>query len=425
MQNITRYLKKKSVMISAGLLLMQQSLALAAPLELSLEESVRLALQNNPAVQIAGADREKSMWGIDEAKAGKYPTVSLGSSYNYNENTNDFSAKDINNNLRLNWQLYSGGRIEKQIEQARLGLTSADLNVEKTKQQLKLDTATAYYNVLQAEHMVSVNQETADNLKEHQKVVTAKYEAGIVAKSDVLRSEVELSNAEQNLIKSQNQYALAVSSLNNIMNVDANSELHLKDELQHIAYDKTLEQSIELAKTNRPDIAQADTSVRMAANNLKIAESGKAPAVSLSASTGWNDSVLPDTDNWSVGVSASWNVFDAGATNSKIKQAKTAVDKAILQSEQTADSVEQEVRQSYLGMKEAEKRLETVNVAVDKAKEDLYIAKEKYSAGVGTNLDVIDAQLALTQARTNHIQALYDYNVNQAKLDKAIGVTVN
>ncbi|MCX7781342.1 MAG: TolC family protein [Negativicutes bacterium] len=414
----------KAALLTAGLLFMQCSLAAAAPLALTLEDSIEMAIRQNPSLQIAQADKEKSAWSVAESKAGRLPTISLGSSYSVNDKTNDFSTADVNNSVRLNWQVYSGGRVENQIKQAEIGLKSADLAVEKTKQQLKLDTASAYFAVLQAENLVSVNQETVNNLKEHQKVVQAKYAAGVVAKSDVLRAEVELANAEQNLIKAQNQYELAVSGLNNILNVAGDTAIDLKDDLKYTAYSGTLDEYIAQAKQNRPDIAQAVNSVKIAETGVKIAQGGKQPTVSLAASSGWNDSLLPRDGNWSVGLSASWNVFDAGSTSAKIKQAEAVLAKASLQVEQIEDSVEQEVRQAFLSLKEAEKRLATVNVAVDKAKEDLFIAREKYAAGVGTNLDVIDAQLALTQARTNHIQALYDYNLNKAKLDKAIGLPV-
>lgn len=425
MKSTTGYLKKQASLFAAGVLLLHNSLVLAAPTQLTLEESIKLALSNNPAVQISAADKEKSLWGVNDAKSGRYPTVSLSSGYSANDRSADLLSEDLNNSLRLNWQIYNGGRVENQIEQAKLGLVSADLGMEKTKQQLKLDTATGYYSILQAGNMVAVGRETVDNFKEHRKVVQAKYEAGVVAKSDMLRSEVELANAEQNLIKYENQYDLAVFNLITLMNINADIGLELVDELQYVASDRTLEESLQLARTNRPDIAQANAAARSASYGVAQAESGKLPSVAFSASTGWDNKLLPNGDNWSVGLSASWNVFDASSTKAKIKQAESSREKAVLQVEQVTDSAEQEVRQSYLGMKEAEKRLAAVSTAVAKANEDLYIANEKYKAGVGTNLDVIDAQLALTQAKTNHIQALYDYNVNRARLDKAVGTQVN
>jgi outer membrane protein len=110
--------------------------------------------------------------------------------------------------------------------------------------------------------------------------------------------------------------------------------------------------------------------------------------------------------------------------NSKIKQADLSVEKAKEQAKQTSNNVELEVRQVYLSMQEAEKRLDTTQKAIAKAEEDLYIAQEKYNAGVGTSLDVIDARLSFTQAKTNYVQALYDYNTNKVKLNKAVGAEV-
>jgi TolC family type I secretion outer membrane protein len=406
------------------LVFLQHALVFAAPVELSIQDSLDYALKNNPSIQIANEDKKKSEFSVWESKAGKMPTVSLNSGYTYSGSLQDSSTKDgFNNSLRMNWSLYSGGRTEAKIAQAELGVQTADLNVAKSKQQLALDTTTNYYSVLEAKNMRDVNQDTVNNLKAHLNIVQAKYQEGVSAKSEVLRAEVEVANAEQNLIKAQNQYDLAVASLLTTMNMDAGTEIQLKGELAYKADSRTLEEAIALAKQNRPEIAQAQINIDSAQKGMEIAESSNRPTVSLSASTSGSD-FLPTNDNsWSVGASASWNVFDGGVTKSQINQAGTSVAKAKLQAEQTADSIEQEVRQSYLSMKEAEKRLSTTEVTVNKAQEDLYIAQETYKAGVNTNLDVFDAQLAFTQAKTNHVQALYDYNVNKAKLYKAMGVT--
>ncbi|CQR71857.1 Outer membrane protein TolC precursor [Sporomusa ovata DSM 2662] len=413
-------LTNKAAVITAGLIFLQHTFAFAAPVELSLQDSIEYALKNNPSIQIAGEDKKKSELSVGETQAGKMPTVSLGSGYTYQGNSGDDS---FSNSLRLNWPIYSGGRTEAQIEQAKLGVRTADLNVEKSKQQLILDTTANYYSVLEAKNMRAVNEESVNNLKAHLDIVQAKYQEGVAAKSEVLRAEVEVANADQKLIIAQNQYELAVADLLTTMNMEAGTELQLKGELAYQADTRTLAEAISLAKQNRPEMAQAQVSIDSAQKGIEIAESNKRPTVSLSASTGWNDRLLPTDDtNWSVGASASWDIFDAGVTKSKISQAESSVAKAKLQAEQTTDAIEQEVRQSYLNMKEAEKRLSTTQVTVNKANEDLYIAQETYRAGVSTNLDVFDAQLALTQAKTNHVQALYDYNVNKAKLDKAMGV---
>lgn len=419
--------KKKSVrnsakLIAAVLVMLNASVAFAAPVELSLSDSVALALKNNPSIKMAQSDKDKSQWSVSEAQAGRMPTVSLGNSYSLKDH-NPAGTDDLSGSLRMNWQLYSGGRVEGQIDQAKRGVGVADLGVEKTKQQLKLDTTTAYFTILQTKNLVEVNQQSVSNLQEHLNSVQAKYDVGVVAKSDVLRAEVELANAQQNLIKAQNNYDLAVAGLLNTMTIDPGTELALTDTLNYNKYDKTLDDSLQAAQT-RPDVAQAEETVKISETAVKMAKSGKLPSVSLSASNGWNGSVLPGSgdDDWSVGLSASWSIFDAGSTSAKVKQADASLDKAKEQLVQVKNSAALEVRQNYLSMQEAEKRIDTNKVAVGKAEEDLVIAREKYNAGVGTNLDVIDAQLALTQAKTNEIQALFDYNVNVAKIDKAIGL---
>lgn len=421
-------LKKSMPFAVGGLLFWNVAAGWAAPVELTLSESIAAALQNNPTVKMAAADQEKAQWSIKEAEGAKLPSLSLGSSYtNSGAGTFGDEGNDSwSNSLRLSWQLYSGGRTESQISQAKQGLTVANAGMEKTKQQLRLDTTVAYFSVLQARNAVRVNQETVDSLRQHLTNVQAKYDAGVVAKSDVLRSEVELANAEQNLTKAQNTYDGAVVSLNNLVGYAQDTELALKDELSETTDTRTLEECLQQALKNRPEIQQAEANVAIAREGKDIARSSNLPSVNLSGTNSWNDSFLPDDDNrWSVGLSASWNIFDGNITKAKIRSADATWDKAAEQVRQTKDNVETEVRQAYLSVQEAYKRIDTTKTAVAKAEEDVNISQVKYNAGAGTNIEVMDAQLALTQAKTNYIQALYDFNVSKAKLDKATSTVSN
>ena len=263
-------------------------------------------------------------------------------------------------------------------------------------------------------------------LAAHLKNVQAQYEVGTVAKSDVLRSEVELANAQQNLIKAQNTYELAVSSLNNVMGLSLDTELAIKEDLKYEKYSQSLKDSIGYAMVHRPEVIQADANIDAAQKDIQVAKSGYRPSLTFQGAQDWNKDKFPgdDNSNWSLSLIASWTAFDSGVTDAKVKQADAATEKAKQQAKQTRDSVQLEVRQNYLSMQEAEKRIDTSQVAVEKAEEDFKIAQVRYSAGVGTNIDVIDAQVALTQAKTNYIQAMYDYNTSRAKLDKAMGIEV-
>ena len=420
--------KQLTAMLAGSYLVLSTTAGFAAPVELSLDQSIALALQNNPSIKIAQADQESAAWAINEAKSGKQPSVSLSHSSVRAKNVQtDVTGNTFSNDVTLSLPLYTGGQAEGKIDQAKLKSKSADLDVEKTKQQLKLDATNGYFAVLQARNLLQVSKQSVDNLEAHLKNVQAQYSVGTVAKSDVLRSEVEVADAQQSLIKAQNSYDLAVSSLNNVIGLPLDSELSIKDDLKYVQNSLTLDNSISFALANRPEAVQAQVAVDVANQGLKIARSGSKPDVSFSAGTGWSDSEFPGTENndWSMGIKASWNVFDSGLTKAQVKQADFGIDKATEQAKQTKDSIQLEVRQAFLNMKEAEKRISTSQVAVDKAEEDFKIAQVRYSAGVGTNLDVIDAQLALTQAKTNYIQAMYDFNTSKANLDKAMGVAVN
>lgn len=426
----THWKKHLVAALTSGLLMINTVVVLAAPVELTLEDSIAKALQNNPAIKIADASRQSAESEIKVAKGGKLPTLELGHSAARAKTISSTSASNIgnkfSNSATLGVDLYTGGRVEGAIEQAKLNLQVADLDVERSKQQIKLDATNGYYTILQTRNTVSVDQEAVDQMAAHLQNVGAQYNVGTVAKSDVLRSQVELANNQQVLTKAQNAYEIAVSNLNNVMGLPLNTQIQIKDELSYQPYALSLEDSIDYALKNRPEAIQADYNVDVAKQSVKIAKGGKLPTVAASATKGWADNDFPGTNDngWSVGLSATWTPFDSGVTNAKIKQSNSSVEKSLQTAKQTKDTVQLEVRQAYLNMIEAEKRISTSQVTVDQAAEDFKISQVRYSAGVGTNIDVIDAQVALTQAKNNYIQAMYDFNTSKANLTKAMGVPV-
>jgi outer membrane protein TolC len=413
-------------LVMTGLLMLNASMVFAAPPILSLDDSVAMALKNNSAIKIAAVDQDKARFGIDAAEAGRLPVLSLTSSDSRgNSLLGSDTANNFNTSLHISMPIYTGGRISGQIEQAKFNADAADLGVVKAEQQTKLDATTGYFSILQTRNMVQVNQETVDNMVSHLKNVQAQYNAGTVAQGDVLQSEVELANAQQNLTKAQNANAVAEASFNNTVGQALDTQSSYQDEFTYDPYSMTLDDSIKLALKNRPEIGQSQDSIAAAKAGVTIADSGRLPTVDITGGTGRVGSDFPGNNNWSVGVTANWNLFDSGLTKAQVEEAKTAVSTAAIQDKQIRDGIELEVRTDYLSMKEAEQRIQTSAVAVNQGADSLKIAEAKYAAGVGTNMDVIDAQLALTQAKTNATQALYDFNVDKAQLIKAVGSGAN
>lgn len=405
----------------------------AEPLALSLDECIALALKNNASMVIAKLDREKSLWAVKEAKSEKGPSIS------FTHTDSRYSTPPTatipyylwttiyDNEITLSLPVYSGGKLEGQIKQAELNNNVAELAIEATKQQLKQTVTNDYFTVLQYHNELQISQDTVNNYQRHLQDVRAQYNVGTVSKADVLASEVSLADAQNDLIIAQNQYDLAVSSLNNDIGLPLESMLALKEELKYELYSKKLDECVAYALENRPELAQQQAKIAIAQSETDVAQSGYRPSVTFAASQDWYDEELPGTknSNWLVSLTATFNLFDSGETKAKVRQAKANLTTVREETRKTRDAIILEVRQYYLNMREAENRMSTGKVAVEQAEENLRIAEVRYSAGVGTNLDVLDSVLALNKAKTNDIQALYDYNTNKAQLIKAMGTPVH
>ena len=438
MNKKNRFYKKLTALIATGLLTAAVSgTALAADtVQLDLHDSVQMALENNRTIRQALTDVDTAKWTLSKARRTMGPTVTWTSGAN---RIGGDSLDTAHNAHALGMgraytaqgvmPLYNGS-VKGQIKQARYGLNAQDLALEETKQAIRLQATSDYYNILQCRNLIDVDQESVNTLQEHLDNVNAQYRVGTVAKSDVLASQVQLANAQQALVTAQNNYDIAVSTLNNVIGLPTDTVLDIRDQLKYTKYDLTQDDCTNYALDNRADGAAARYAVKMAEAAVETAKAGYQPTVNavVNKSIGGEKPFRHDhtnSDSWSAGVNASWNVFDNGLTQASVKSANMALAKAQEEAAQTDDQIRLDVRKAYLGLQAAEKNIQTTSVAVTRAEEDYKIAQVRYSAGVGTNLDVMDANEKLTTARTNYYTALYNYNTSKASLDKAMGIPVD
>ena len=429
-----KYKKSRQILVTAIVLgLMSAQTAFAAAVEINLDKAIEMALKTNPTVKISEADSSVAKAQKDEAKASRWLSIDYthktarGGYYDPDPSSSQYAPRNSHTNgFTASIPLYTGGKLSGTIEQAVQNYKSSEYGVDESYQAVKLSATNGYYAVLQAIDTVKLSKDSVERLSAHLQNVQAQYDVGVVAKVDVLRSQVELANAEQNLIKAQNAYDLAVADLNNIIGLPHGTDLKVTESLQYNKYDNPMENCINFALANRPELFQAEAGIEAAKAAVKVAKSGYMPQVAASASNDWSSTSWPgdDNQNWGVGVSVSMNVFDSGVTAAKVNASEASLYKAEETYRQTKDSVQLDVRNNYLSLREAEKRIATSKVAVDSAEEDYRISQLRYQAGVGTNIDVMDAQVALTQAKNNYVQALYDYNTSSAALAKAMGVPV-
>lgn len=433
------YMRKLTALVLGGLMTTTMaSAAMAESVDMTLEESVRTALDNNYNIKQQEAEYDSAVWARHQARRSFGPTVNwqstatkMGGKYYDSANL----SRSFGNGLTLTMPIYTGGQLEGAIKAADLAMNANELGLELCKQQVKAATMSAYYQALQAKNQIKVAQDSVNTLTEHLKNVNAQYTVGTVAKSDVLGTQVQMANAEQNLINANNSYDVAIASLNNVMGLPTDTELNLTDSLDYNVYEIPLEECTAYARSNRPDVLMADYQVAIAEAGVQQAKAGYMPKVSAQASKSWagedpfgseeSDKRYAQNNNWTAGVVVSWDIWDNNVTQSKVNQSKAAVAKAEAAAENTRQSGDLEVRTAYLNLKAAEKSINTTQVAVDKAQEDYKIAQVRYAAGVGTNLDVMDAEEKLAQAQTNYYTALYNYNSSKAALDKAMGIMVD
>ena len=409
----------------------------ADTVELTLDDSIQMAMENNRTIKQSVTDVDYANWGLHQARRATGPSISWsgsasklgGKAYEASQRA-DMYNREFSNSIQAGYPLYTGGKNENNIKSAKYGLDSADLTLENTKQSIRQQVTTDYFNILQYRNLIQVNQDSVDTLQAHLDNVNAQYRVGTVAKSDVLASEVQLANAKQNLVSQQNNYNIAVATLNNAVGLPTDTVLNIRDELKYTKYDLNINDCTQYAREHRPDGLSADYKVRQAEAAVKVAQASNLPQVNavVKRSFAGEDAFGTDhtsSDIWSAGISASWDVFDNNVTQAAVRQAEATLRKAQEAALQQGDTIQLEVRTAYLNLMAAETNIRTTKVAVDQAQEDYKIAQVRYSAGVGTNLDVMDAEEKLISAQTNYVTSLYNYNTSKASLDKAMGIKVD
>ena len=404
----------------------------AAAMDIDLKGAVTTAIQNNRDITIAELERREAEADVSAAAAKKNPSVS----YSWQRNqyptqvvTTAVGTQSSNHGysqeIKVSWPIWTFGKVEGAIDAARYQKNIADLNVYKREADTKLAAVQAYYQYLEAVKLAEVQAQSVTDYASHLNNVQQQFDAGIVAKLDILSSNVSLANAKQKSIAADNTRDVAEANLNNIMRIPMNTTLNPLDKnFPEPEFDLTMEQAILMAQKYRWELVEADYGVKAAEASLRSAKAGYLPTVSVGGGYSWKEASVTavDKDDWAVQGGLSWSLWDGGATQASVKKADAAVKTAQETLLQAREKIELEVRQDYLNVLSYKEQIRAAEASVAQAEEAYKIATVRYSSGVGINLDVLDAELALNTARTNYITALYNYNIGLATLEHAMGV---
>ena len=308
------------------------------------------------------------------------------------------------------------------MEIQTLNRESTNSDLRNIKERVVLNVKQAYYGFLQAKQNREVALETVKQFEQHLQQAKGFYEAGTKPKFDVTKAEVDLSNAKLNLIKAENALRITRVVLDNAMGMPNAPEYTIEDVLLYQKYNMTLKDAIDKAYENRPDLKSVITKKSAAESSIDLAKKGYYPTLAGNAGYDWSGEKLPLQDGWNVGVTITIPIFSGYLTDHQVQEARAKLNVLKAQEESFRQGVLLEVQQAYLNLREAEERISTAQLIVKQAQENLELANGRYAAGLGNPVEVTDSQIVYSNAKTSHIQALSDYNVAIANLEKAMGV---
>jgi outer membrane protein TolC len=431
-------------MIFAGFLVLTRLPAAAqqpAP-EMALREAVERAITAN-------LDLKKSEKEIEAAQANKsarrtdfFPT--FNASYRYTRNDSEASlggfAGGLTTSVRNEFQLgagftqpiFQGFALINQYEIAALGVDVAQLDQHLTRLEVIFLIKQAYFNVLKAQKLVEVSRDSVNLLEAQVDVARNFYEVGMTPLNDLLQVQVELANTKQELTVAQNDLDVAQSQFNIVLRRPVDATVNLVDIQTYFPLEEDLAYYLRLAERNRMDIHIADLQIQIAQKELEIARKNFYPDIVLEGlyfkrGTDWDlsdDDDFLDPDGWSITGTASWNFWEWGRSAYGTREKLSRLHQAKIAKDQILDQIRVEVEQSYLKAKESEKNIVTVETAIEQAKENMRITEERYKEQAATSTDILIAQNLLNRTQTNFYNALYDFKIAKAFLQKAVSLEI-
>jgi TolC family type I secretion outer membrane protein len=408
---------------------------------LSLADTMNVALSQNATILEARNDLEAQHGIVIQTRAVALPTLRATGQYSDEEITylQEFPGfsfplphQNWNSGIQLVQNIYMGGRMVAAIRAADATQKQAVANYETSVADTLLNVRVAYYDVLLAAQQITVQEASVKLLEKERQDQQHRLDAGTVPKFNVLRAEVAVANERPALISAHNSYRIAKNNLANLLGYNLPRDvwedipLNLVDTFDTSPYPVNLPDAIQQALSRRTELTATRKDVELQNLNIVNAKSGYKPTVSLFGGYNWVNSQYStdpkeEFNGWNAGAQASWNLFDGMLTYGKVKQAKAQYSHSKIVLEDQQRQIELQVRTAYSDFIQARETLESQEKVQEEADEALREANARAEAGSGTQLDVLDAQTSLTQARTTQIQAQHDYVTARARLERAIG----
>jgi len=403
------------------------------PSSLSLATTVDLALQFHPSLRASDASVQASGASLTLAQSAYFPVLAVTGSATRTDGAFVFnpsippriqSYNTYTTGLSVQQTVYDFGKTDGRVSSAHELLDASVVGYQSSRLTVIANAEIAYYSVLEAQRVVDVNQETLAQTEAHLEEAQAYYKVGTRPQFDVTTAQVNVANANVNLISARNQLRIAGLQLENSMGVHSDAAYTLSDTLGVPAFSLSLDSARAIALSSRQDLMSARAIVQSSQSLVSSASGQRLPTVALAGTWNWSSFNFPLQSRWTGSVTFSVPVFQGFGIDAQVDQAEAGLESAQANLSLAVENALLDVEQNFLSLKEASDRIGATSKLVGQATENLKIAEGRYNFGVGSAIEITDAQVTLANARLSSIQALYDYNTSLIKLKRAMGVLV-
>ena len=404
---------------------------------LSLDEGILTALQNSRQMQLAVLERVKADARVGEAWSQALPDLDLGATYTRLDEAPKLSAggatvavgaqDNYALTARLSQPLYRGGAVSAGVRGARIYSVLVDEQMRGTRQAVIFAARKAYYDARLALELKRASGDAVTVAQRHLDDVDKNVKAGKLADFDHLRAEVELKTLVAQNVQDENRYHVALTTLLNVLGVSQESQIELSEPLHYRPLTPALDDSVHSAFTQNSDILVAELTIRLQREAVNVARAGYYPQMDAFVQ---DEETKPDphdpTQNswgnaWSAGLSLTYRVFDGFKTRSQVREAEAQLKQYEVTLRDTEERTLLQITQAILSIEDASKEVVAQQANVEEAKEAQRLAELGFSQGVRLQVEVLDAQRALTSAEATYATAVYNHEVARLQLEQAIG----
>lgn len=403
---------------------------------LSLEWIIQQVVTTHPMVKSAQEDLNKADARIGLAKSGYYPNVAFSANANTVGPVPSLTIPDMgtfhfmprnnyNATVSVQQNIYDFGKTDRNVALADESKKLTETSVEQVKQSLSIRSIQVYYTLEYLQEAIKIKEEQLRTLNEHLDFVLKRKETGSATDFEVLSTKVKISAIESQRLDLEVSREVQLSELNALLGLPAETPHVVKESIKVVQTGVPNDSMLVYAYRNRNEMLIAKEKEQLAGMKVEQVKLQNNPSLFFTANGGARNGYVPETQkikaNYVVGLGVNIPIFDATRKKYNILQASSEAESTLLETEITRRNISSDVVESETRLRTANKKIAQASLQLEQAEEALQLAEVSYEAGVITNLDLLDANTAVSESRLLLLKSRIDYVVNVYRLSASLG----